>query len=363
MAYVHLENLSKFFKEITAVNNLSLAIEKGKFITLLGPSGSGKTTTLMMIAGFENPSSGDILIEGKSIASKPSYKRNIGIVFQHYSLFPHMTVFENIAFPLLMRKLKKSEIIKKVKNILELVQLPDYNSRYPRQLSGGQQQRIALARALVFDPPILLMDEPLGALDKKLREYMQLEIRNIQRRLKITTIYVTHDQQEALIMSDQIAVMNHGKIEQLGSPQEIYERPCNQFVAGFIGESNFIKGKIIDRRENLWLIITDSNLQIFAPYTDSLRLGGNIQLAVRPERIVFFSGNKRATNFNIFEGIVEELTYVGDNINYTILLNGGETIMVKKTNTVGIQKYEKGDIVKVGWNLEDTNIFKDLKTS
>ena len=289
---MHLRDLRKSFGSVAAVDHVSLTIERGEFVTLLGPSGSGKTTTLMMIAGFEYPTSGDILIGGESVVSMPPSKRNIGMVFQNYSLFPHMTVFENIAFPLRMRKVQESEIRKKVMKALELVQLHDYPSRYPRQLSGGQQQRIALARALVFDPPILLMDEPLGALDKNLREYMQLEIKSIQRQLKITTIYVTHDQQEALTMSDRIAVMNHGRIEQVGSPEEVYEKPCNRFVAGFVGESNFLKGRIIERVEKTWLIGTDSHLHIRTPYTDSLKPGMDVYLALRPER-VFFLGATR----------------------------------------------------------------------
>lgn len=359
VADVYLKHLSKSFGAIIAADNLTLTIEKGEFVTLLGPSGSGKTTTLMMIAGFETPTQGDILIGGESIILKPPSKRNIGIVFQHYSLFPHMTVFENIAFPLRMRKLKEPEIVRKVKKALDLVQLLDYDSRYPRQLSGGQQQRIALARALVFDPPILLMDEPLGALDKNLREYMQLEIKHIQKQLKITTIYVTHDQQEALTMSDRIAVMNHGRIEQVGRPEEVYEKPCNLFVSGFIGESNFLKGKITERRENSWVVMTDSNLYVCVPYTHSLRTGAIVQLAIRPERINFFKEDI-SEDLNIFDGVVAELTYIGETIKYLIRLTGGELILVKKPNSAEIQKHERGDTVRVGWHRESVNILEAL---
>jgi len=357
VADLHLRDLRKSFGSVAAVDHVSLTIERGEFVTLLGPSGSGKTTTLMMIAGFEYPTSGDILIGGESVVSMPPSKRNIGMVFQNYSLFPHMTVFENIAFPLRMRKVQESEIRKKVMKALELVQLHDYPSRYPRQLSGGQQQRIALARALVFDPPILLMDEPLGALDKNLREYMQLEIKSIQRQLKITTIYVTHDQQEALTMSDRIAVMNHGRIEQVGSPEEIYEKPCNRFVAGFVGESNFLKGRIIERVEKTWLIGTDSHLHIRTPYTDSLKPGMDVYLALRPERVFFPRGDEGTMNLNRFEGAVEESTYVGEMVKYRIRLEGGETILVKKPNAVGFQKYVKGDSVDVVWKWEDVSVF------
>jgi putative spermidine/putrescine transport system ATP-binding protein len=353
---LQIKNLSKTFADVGAVDDISLTIEKGEFLTLLGPSGSGKTTTLMMIAGFETPTAGDILIAGESIVRKPPFRRNIGIVFQHYSLFPHMTVFDNIAFPLRMRKVEGSEITRRVKRSLDLVQLPDYSSRYPRQLSGGQQQRVALARALVFDPPILLMDEPLGALDKNLREHMQLEIKQLQRQLKITTVYVTHDQQEALTMSDRIAVMNHGRIEQLGSPEEVYERPCNRFVADFIGESNFFEGRVIDRKEDGWVLQTVSALRIGIPRVDQLQLGDNLQLTVRPERIIFPGEGSMPSHFNLYEGIVEEATYVGEMIRFSICVAGGEVLCVKKQNMVGTPKFQKGDRARVGWFWEDATL-------
>ena len=230
---------------VVAVDSVSLDIAPGEFLTLLGPSGSGKTTTLMMLAGFEIPSDGEIYVDDTAIAAIPPYKRNIGMVFQNYALFPHMTVGENIAFPLKMRGLSKSEIARMSKEALELVKLPGYEGRYPRQLSGGQQQRIAVARALVFNPRVLLMDEPLGALDKQLRESLQLEIKSLHDQLGVTIVYVTHDQQEALVMSDRIAVMNNGRIEQIGSPVALYDQPQSRFVASFIGESNFLSGRVL----------------------------------------------------------------------------------------------------------------------
>jgi len=360
IADVELRSLKKCFGATAAVENLSLTVDRGEFITLLGPSGSGKTTTLMMIAGFETPTSGDILIGGESVISKPPSKRNLGMVFQNYSLFPHMTVFENIAFPLRMRRTKEPEITKRVARALELVQLGDYGQRYPRQLSGGQQQRIALSRALVFDPPILLMDEPLGALDKNLREYMQMEIKRIQRQLGITTIYVTHDQQEALTMSNRIAVMNHGKIEQVGRPEEIYEKPANLFVAGFVGESNLLKGTVAERVEGAWLIRTDSNLVLRVGYTDSLKLGANVCVTVRPERVIFPQGTEETRRLNVFEGVAMESTYVGEMIKYAIRLKTDETILVKKPNAVGVLKYERGEKVKIGWRWEDGTILEAL---
>lgn len=359
VADVELRSLKKCFGDVVAVEGVSLVVERGEFVTLLGPSGSGKTTTLMMIAGFEAPTSGDILIGGESVITKPPSKRNIGIVFQNYSLFPHMTVFENIAFPLRMRKLQESEIVKKVMKALELVRLPDYSARYPRQLSGGQQQRVALARALVFDPPILLMDEPLGALDKNLREYMQLEIKGIQRQLKITTIYVTHDQQEALTLSDRVAVMNRGRIEQIGSPQEVYEAPQNRFVAGFIGESNLFRGRIVGQVEHAWLIETDSHLVIGAAYSDSLKLGCDVFVAVRPERVIFIEGREEIAETNKFEGLVEETTYVGELVKYRIRIKGGETVWIKKPNVGECQRLKEGNLVHVGWKWSDTGVFTE----
>jgi ABC-type Fe3+/spermidine/putrescine transport system ATPase subunit len=232
---VILENLTKIFGNVVAVEEIFLEVKRGEFITLLGPSGSGKTTILMMIAGFQIPTSGKIFIEEEMVIYQPPYKRNIGMVFQSYALFPHMTVFDNIAFPLRMRKVKEKEISKSVMRVLDLVELSEYGTRYPKQLSGGQQQRVALARAYVYNPPVLLMDEPLGALDKKLREQMQLEIKHFHESLGVTVIYVTHDQGEALTMSDRVAVMNKGRIEQVGSPTDLYERPSNKFVADFVG--------------------------------------------------------------------------------------------------------------------------------
>src|SRR4051794_16533896 len=237
---LRLDRLNKRFGDFVAVDEISLEIAGGEFLTLLGPSGSGKTTTLMMIAGFTEPSSGHIRLGDRPIDALPSYRRGFGMVFQNYALFPHMTAAENIGFPLKMRGVSSNDRARRVAGALEMVRLPDFGARYPNQLSGGQQQRVALARALVYNPPVLLMDEPLGALDKKLREEMQLEIKRIQKELGITAIYVTHDQEEALVMSDRIAVMNHGEIEQVDGPSRIYEHPATRFVADFIGESNII---------------------------------------------------------------------------------------------------------------------------
>jgi ABC-type Fe3+/spermidine/putrescine transport system ATPase subunit len=243
-AEVRLHELTKTFGSVVAVQDVSVTIDPGSFFTLLGPSGSGKTTTLMMVAGFAYPTRGEVFVDGAPVAGLPPQKRDLGMVFQSYAVFPHLTVFDNIAFPLQIRHVRRAEIRQRVGEALELVRLRGYDGRLPRQLSGGEQQRVALARALVFRPRVLLMDEPLGALDKKLRAHMQLELKHIQRHLHVTVIYVTHDQEEALTMSDRVAVMQRGRIEQVGPPAELYEAPASRFVADFLGESNFVDGVV-----------------------------------------------------------------------------------------------------------------------
>ena len=352
---VYLESLTKKFGDIVAVDNISLHVPEGEFLTLLGPSGSGKTTTLMSIAGFQMPTSGQIFIRGKNILSVPPYNRNIGMVFQNYALFPHMTVFGNIAFPLKMRKLPKNELKKRVEKVLEIVKLPEFEKRYPKQLSGGQQQRVALARALVYDPPLLLMDEPLGALDKKLREYMQIEIRNLQRELKITSLYVTHDQQEALTMSDRIAVFDQGKIQQIGTPDELYEKPKNRFVADFIGESNFIEGYITHLSDQSAAIKTaDNEVLIPCPRLPNLSLNQKIQLVIRPEKIKFIESSNSLPV--ALKGVVEELIYIGEIIRYRIRISKDQILDLKQQISYGITAFHKGDHVLIGWGLEDSKI-------
>ena len=352
---VYLKSLTKKFGNIVAVDNISLHVPEGEFLTLLGPSGSGKTTTLMSIAGFQMPTSGQIFIRGKNILSVPPYNRNIGMVFQNYALFPHMTVFGNIAFPLKMRKLPKNELKKRVEKVLEIVKLPEFEKRYPKQLSGGQQQRVALARALVYDPPLLLMDEPLGALDKKLREYMQIEIRNLQRELKITSLYVTHDQQEALTMSDRIAVFDQGKIQQIGTPDELYEKPRNRFVADFIGESNFIEGYITHLNDQSAAIKTaDNEVLIPCPHLPNLSLNQKIQLVIRPEKIKFIESSNSLPV--ALKGVVEELIYIGEIIRYRIRISKEQILDLKQQISYGITAFHKGDHVLIGWGLEDSKI-------
>lgn len=348
---LELINVSKLFGDVRAVDTVSLGIEQGEFLTLLGPSGSGKTTTLNMIAGFEIPSRGEILLENEDITTVAPNNRGIGMVFQNYALFPHMTVADNIAFPLKMRKIPGAEIRQSIREALKLVKLPGFEGRYPHQLSGGQQQRIALARALVFKPKILLMDEPLGALDKKLRDHMRLEIRHLHESLNITVIYVTHDQEEALTMSNRIAIMNEGKIIQLDTPAQLYESPANLFVAGFIGESNFLEGRVAESEGNNTAIVTREGLKVWVRKLDHLDYGEEIAVAIRPEKIQILSNHKDASSdiINRFTGRIEEIVYVGEARIYRINLAAGVIVEVKVQSGPDVKDYRIGGEVQIGW--------------
>jgi putative spermidine/putrescine transport system ATP-binding protein len=347
-----LQGLSKAFGKLVAVDNVSLSIRKGEFITLLGQSGSGKTTTLMMIAGFVDPDAGSIELDGRDLVGVPTYRRSIGVVFQSYALFPHMTVGENIAFPLRMRDCNKGETELRVQKILELVHLQELQQRKPSQLSGGQQQRVALARALVFEPSVLLLDEPLGALDRLLREDMKLELRRVHRELGTTMIYVTHDQDEALLLSDRIAVMRDGRIEQIGSPEEIYSRPANPFVARFVGESNFISGQVSSRQSEDVMVSTEA-ANISGKPSGALRVGEKVQLLVRPEKIIFAEA---LLSGGTIRGVVEDKLYAGEIIRYYVRV-GNENIIVKQTSRHGIFLPEIGDRVALTWSAEDAIVF------
>jgi len=353
-ARLELIGLTKLYGDVVAADQVTLDIAPGEFITLLGPSGSGKTTTLMMVAGFVLPSAGQILLNGEDIAFRPPHKRNIGMVFQNYALFPHMTVAENIAFPLKMRKWSREQIRQAVREVLQLVRLPGFEERYPRQLSGGQQQRVALARALVFRPPVLLMDEPLGALDKKLREEMQLEIKHIQESTHITTIYVTHDQEEALTMSDRIAVMNGGRVEQVGTPRELYEQPVSPFVADFIGESNFLSGRIEPGDGRFFLVMPDG-WRVVIPASDSVQPGEQASIALRPERIVIGDGS----GDNVVNGRIEEIIYVGEATKFRVVLEQGHWLTVKQPSRLETMRWRRGDRVRLSWNAADAVLVRD----
>ncbi|MDE3076748.1 MAG: ABC transporter ATP-binding protein [Chloroflexota bacterium] len=340
---VQLRDLYRAYGQVVAVDHISLDVAPGEFLTLLGPSGSGKTTTLMMIAGFVSPDGGQILVGGRPMEAVPPHKRELGMVFQHYSLFPHMTVGQNIAFPLELRGVSRKEIRARVAAVLELVRLPGLGGRSPHQLSGGQQQRVALARALVYSPPVLLLDEPLGALDKQLREELQLEIKGIQRRLGITMIYVTHDQAEALTMSDRIAVMHGGRIEQLGTGDELYERPRTAFVAGFLGQSNFLYGHLVEPG------VAECRVEIANGFR--LAAGGcvfnpgeQVVVAIRPEKL-------RLADRGL-AGAIEATIYIGDVSRYRVRVPElGTSLLVQRQNGTGPVRLRGGDQVHVTWDL------------
>jgi putative spermidine/putrescine transport system ATP-binding protein len=356
-AAVVLEHIHKRFGSVTAVDDLSLGIEPGEFITLLGPSGSGKTTTLMMIAGFDFPSRGEIYIDSQPSVGVPPYRRGIGMVFQNYALFPHMTVAENIGFALRQRGVAKAEIADHVAETLETVRLRGYQGRYPRQLSGGQQQRVALARAIIFEPRVLLMDEPLSALDKQLREELQLEIKRLHQQLGITFIYVTHDQREALIMSDRIAVMNQGHIEQVGSPSDLYDRPTNRFVAAFIGESNFLEGTVIGVR-GAEVTVSVAGATVTAISNTRPSTGTPVVLAVRPEKITFRDEAPRvhAPDLNVLAARVRDVTFAGEMHRYVLEIASGLTIVLKQQHRFPVNARAVSERAAVEWHVQDTLI-------
>jgi spermidine/putrescine ABC transporter ATP-binding subunit len=352
-ASVVLSGIEKRYDTVGAVRGISLGVGAGEFLTLLGPSGSGKTTTLMMIAGFETPTAGDIAIDGRSIITLPPYKRNIGMVFQNYALFPHLTVAENIAFPLRQRGTDRATRARLVTESLELVRLPGYETRYPRQLSGGQQQRVALARAIVFRPRLLLMDEPLGALDKQLRESLQLEMRRMHADLGITFIYVTHDQEEALTMSDRIAVMNEGRIVQLGSPEDLYDRPCDRFVASFIGESNFLT--CIVRGAEDGVVIGDFGGTILRALAGQRPSdGAETTFTMRPERVRFFDPTVDMTRMNLVPATVMETVFAGERRRYLCRCDNGASIVVKEASSAMTRGRMEGERVELAWPVADT---------
>ena len=350
-----LEKVRKSFGSVTAVADVSFAIEPGEFITLLGPSGSGKTTTLMMIAGFDHPTEGEIYVDGTPIVGIPPYRRGIGMVFQNYALFPHLTVAENVGFALKQRGVGKPEIVGRVAETLDIVRLRGYEARYPRQLSGGQQQRVALARAIIFHPRVLLMDEPLSALDKQLREELQLEMKRLHQQLGITFIYVTHDQREALIMSDRIAVMNQGRIEQAGSPSDLYDRPATRFVAGFIGESNFLEGEVagLQGRD---VAATVAGATVVAICRQPPAVGARVVLAIRPEKIGFrdLSAPASQTRLNTIMAVVREVTFVGEMHRYILEIAPGVTLVAKQQHRFQMKARAPGERVMIEWHVEDS---------
>ncbi|MGC9334677.1 MAG: ABC transporter ATP-binding protein [Anaerolineae bacterium] len=318
---------------VVAVDNVSLEIRDGEFFSLLGPSGCGKTTTLRMIAGFEHPTEGEIFIHGRPMGLTPPYQRNTNMVFQNYALFPHMTIERNVAFGLQMKKVSKDEIQRRVQEALAMVRLADYGPRRPNQLSGGQQQRIALARALVNRPELLLLDEPLGALDLKLRKDMQIELKNLQKEVGITFVYVTHDQEEALTMSDRIAVMHQGKVLQIGSPTEIYERPNCRFVADFIGDTNFLEGVVDGQEGNIVTVLVDTGLPVAVEAEGTFSRGTRVTVAVRPEKIRLLPNPVRGSQ-NSFPCRVEQVVYVGTDTRFLVRLTENVVLSVREQNVI-----------------------------
>jgi len=349
--FVKFDKVDKSYDgKVLVVKDLNLDIAEGEFITMLGPSGSGKTTCLMMLAGFETPTNGEIYLEGNPISNIPPHKRGIGMVFQNYALFPHMTVYENLAFPLRVRKFLKDETDKKVEKALSMVSLSGFGSRMPAQLSGGQQQRVAVARALVFDPAVVLMDEPLGALDKNLRESMQYEIKHIHESIGVTVVYVTHDQSEALTMSNRIAVFNDGKVQQLSSPDKLYEEPVNSFVAEFIGENNTFQGEVEDISNDRCKIKLDLGGEIFANPIRVKSKGEKSIVSLRPERAIIDPEEKMD---NKFKGKIEEVIYHGDHTRVRLDLLGNKEFILKVPNSSARMDIKLGNEINIGWNSFD----------
>ncbi len=357
-----LRGLVKRFGDATAVAGVDLEVRKGEFLTLLGPSGSGKTTTLRMIAGFTSQTSGSIEIDGRDMSRVPPHERDVGMVFQNYALFPHMTAAQNVAFPLQMRRLGRNDIKRKVADALALVKLQYFGDRYPRQLSGGQQQRIALARAVVFEPRLLLMDEPLGALDKKLRETLQLEILRISRQLGATVVYVTHDQEEALVMSDRIAIMNQGTIEQLGDGADLYERPVSLFVADFIGESNILRGRFERTADGGWLVRAEWRWRVSARQADRHGLAHEsaAALVVRPERLrIVGVETELDSHWNSVEAAVTEVLYLGSSRKVELALPDDRPAVVRQSIGEHDGDVRAGQRVRLSWRVDDAVLVAD----
>ncbi|MFF0228376.1 ABC transporter ATP-binding protein [Streptomyces sp. NPDC004629] len=333
---VSLRGLTRTYGDTTAVAGIDLEVPAGSFCTLLGPSGCGKTTTLMMLAGFVEPTAGGVLVDGHDIAHVPASERNIGVVFQNYALFPHMTVFDNLAFPLRMRRTRDAEVTARVEAVLELVQLGACAHRYPAELSGGQQQRVAVARAVVFNPPVLLMDEPLGALDRKLRLQLQREIRNLQRQLDLTVVYVTHDQDEAMSMSDQVAVLNRGRIEQAGTPAELYDTPATLFVADFLGDNNALTATVVDGDH-----VTLGRDTVVATVAHDLPPGAACTALIRPERVLIDDAE------GPLRGTVLDVVYLGNASEYTLNVPGVGEVNSRLVHSGAHRVWARGDQVRV----------------
>ncbi len=345
--HLSLAEIGKTYGQITALDGVSLAVEPGELLTILGPSGSGKTTLLKVIAGFELPESGTVRLGGKDLTEAPAASRNIGMVFQNYALFPHMSVRDNIAFPLQMRRTPRSEIATRVRRALELVELPGFAERLPAQ------QRVALARAIVFQPQLLLLDEPFGALDRKLREAMQLEVRRLQERLGLTTLFITHDQEEALVLADRIAVMRNGRIEQIGTPEDIYERPRTGFVADFIGESNILTGRIVGQAGTCTIVELDGGQRIHVGGKNGASIGREVKTLIRPERIELVAA--QAPVLNRIAGTIIEAIYLGTSHKYRVQVSDGFELLLRTPVRAETRPVAPGDGVTVGFAPNDAH--------
>jgi spermidine/putrescine transport system ATP-binding protein len=360
---VRLDRVTKRFHDVVAVNDLSMEIRRGEFFSMLGPSGCGKTTTLRMIGGFEEATAGTIYLGDQAVTELPPFKRDVNTVFQNYALFPHLTVFDNVAFGLRRKKVPKDEVGQRVGAMLDLVELPGYERRRPGQLSGGQQQRVALARALINKPRVLLLDEPLGALDLKLRKQMQIELKRIQTEVGITFIYVTHDQEEAMTMSDRIAVMRAGKIEQLGAPEELYERPTTAFVAGFLGVSNLLDGDVIGRNGELVEVRLGDGSILRAP-TDRVNGATSVRVGVRPEKLrvePMESAAETDPELNTLGGRVLDASYIGVSTQYLVRTSDGHrmTIYAQNLETSGVgEALADGQEVRISWKPQHTFVIE-----
>jgi len=356
---LQLNSVSKTFGDVVAVDRISFTLAEGEFLSLLGPSGSGKTTTLQMIAGLAHPTSGEILLAGRPIGPLPPYKRDIGMVFQNYALFPHMTVERNVAFPLEMRDMSRPEISRRVAAVLKLVDLPGFEDRYPRQLSGGQQQRVALARAIVFEPKLLLMDEPLGAPDKRLREQMQLEIKHLHQRLGVSIIYVTHDQDEALVMSDRIGVFNQGRLVQIGTVEQLYEQPMTRFVAEFVGESNMVRGAVREAANGCYTLDTDDG-PLRGCAKQAFKIGSAALISVRPERLRLELAAVPDGDRDCIRGHICEVIYMGRLRKYVIETAGGHKLIVaRQASGVEAKSFTVGDTVMATFAPDDAVVLQD----
>jgi putative spermidine/putrescine transport system ATP-binding protein len=356
-ARLSVSNLTKLYNDAAAVRDVSFEVAVGELLSILGPSGSGKTTTMLAITGFVSEYSGEICVEGRRVDQLPPNLRGFGVVFQHLELFPHMTVANNIAFPLRMRGVKTDEVRERVQGALDLVRLPSFGQRLPSQLSGGQQQRVALARAIVFAPRLLLLDEPFGALDRKLREEMQAELKSLHQRLGITIIHITHDQAEALAISDRIAVMHEGRLVQIGTPQEIYFKPQSRFVADFVGESLFLAGTVTRSNGTECEVEVAGGMRTFGRALKPLQAGTPVTIMLRPEAVRILDNGQ--TSRNSFVGRVTNRTFIGDRTKYYLTLPGGHQIGLTVHNRASSSTIPTGTDITVGWDGDDALLMTD----